>query len=119
MKKTLILGASTKPDRYGNIATRRLKLYNHEVVPIGNREGEIDGTEILLGKPEVKEIDTITLYLNPKRQVEFYDYIISLKPKRIIFNPGTENPELVKLAIENGIESEIACTLVLLSVGQY
>ena len=119
MKKTLVLGASTKPNRYGNITTRRLKLYNHEVVPVGNREGEIDGIEILLGKPEVEGIDTITLYLNPKRQVEFYDYIIGLKPKRIIFNPGTENPELIKLAKENGIECEIACTLVLLSVGQY
>ncbi|MFK8006441.1 MAG: CoA-binding protein [Saprospiraceae bacterium] len=119
MKKTLVLGASTKPDRYGNIATRRLTLYNHEVVPVGNRAGEIDGIEILLGKPEIKDIDTITLYLNPKRQVEFYDYIIGLKPKRIIFNPGTENPELVKLAKEHGIKSEIACTLVLLSVGQY
>ncbi|MFK7772727.1 MAG: CoA-binding protein [Saprospiraceae bacterium] len=119
MKKTLVLGASTKPERYGNIATRRLKLYNHEVVPVGNRAGEIDGIDILLGKPEVAGIDTVTLYLNPKRQVEFYDYIIGLKPKRIIFNPGTENSELVKLAKENGIESEIACTLVLLSVGQY
>jgi len=119
MKKTLVLGASTKPERYGNIATRRLKLYNHEVVPVGNRIGEIDGIDILLGKPEVDGIDTITLYLNPKRHVEFYDYIIGLKPKRIIFNPGTENPELVKLAKENGIEAEIACTLVLLSVGEY
>jgi predicted CoA-binding protein len=119
MKKTLVLGASTKPHRYGNITTRRLKLYNHEVVPVGNQAGEIDGIDILLGKPEVDGIDTITLYLNPKRQVEFYDYIIGLKPKRIIFNPGTENPELMKLAKENGIESEIACTLVLLSVGQY
>lgn len=119
MKKTLVLGASTKPERYGNIATRRLKLYNHEVVPVGNRVGKIDGIDILLGKPEVDGIDTITLYLNPKRQVEFYDYIIGLQPKRIIFNPGTENPELVKLAKENGIETEIACTLVLLSVGQY
>ncbi len=119
MKKTLVLGASTKPDRYGNIATRRLKLYNHEVVPVGNRAGKIDGIEILLGKPKVEGIDTITLYLNPKRQIEFYDYIIGLKPNRIIFNPGTENPELVKLAKENGIKSEIACTLVLLSVGQY
>ena len=76
MKKTLVLGASTKPDRYGNIATRRLKLYNHEVVPVGNRAGEIDEIEILLGKPAVEGIDTVTLYLNPKRQVEFYDYII-------------------------------------------
>ncbi|MDB4769282.1 MAG: CoA-binding protein [Saprospiraceae bacterium] len=119
MKKTLVLGASTKTDRYGNISTRRLKLYNHEVIPVGHRAGIIDGIDILLGKPDVDGIDTITLYLNPKRQVEFYDYIIGLKPKRIIFNPGTENPELVKLANENGIKAEIACTLVLLSTGQY
>ena len=115
MKKTLVLGASTKTDRYGNISTRRLKLYNHEVITVGHRAGIIDGIDILLGKPDVDGIDTITLYLNPKRQVEFYDYIIGLKPKRIIFNPGTENPELVKLANENGIKAEIACTLVLLS----
>jgi len=119
MKKTLVLGASIKPDRYGNIATKRLKLYNHEVVPVGNRAGEIEGIPILLGKPDVEDIDTITLYLNPKRQEEFYSYIIGLNPNRIIFNPGTENPELVKLAKENGIVTEIACTLVLLSVGEY
>ena len=118
-KKTLILGASTKPSRYGYIATSRLKKYGHEVVPVGIREGEIEGTPILVGQPQIEDIDTITLYLNPKRQVALYDYIIGLKPKRIIFNPGTENPELVNLAKENGIEVEIACTLVLLSVGEY
>jgi len=119
MKKTLILGATTNPSRYGNIATKRLKSYGHEVVPVGIREGDIEGVPILLGQPEVNDVDTVTLYLNPKRQEAFYDYILSLHPKRIIFNPGTENPELVKLAKENDIEVEIACTLVMLSVGEY
>lgn len=118
-KKTLVLGASLKPERYSNIATRRLKKYAHEVVPVGLREGEIEGISILKGKPEVEGVDTVTLYLNPKRQIEYYDYILGLKPKRIIFNPGTENMELVELAQAQGIEAEIACTLVMLSVGNY
>ena len=119
MKKTLVLGATTNPARYGFIATSRLKMYGYEVVPVGIREGDIEGIDILLGKPEVEGVDTITLYLNPKRQEEYYEYILSLKPKRIIFNPGTENPELIKIAQERGIETEIACTLVMLSVGNY
>lgn len=119
MKKTLVLGATTNPSRYGYIATNRLKRYDHEVIPLGIRTGEIDGTPILLGKPVLENIDTVTLYLNSKRQEEYYDYILSLKPKRIIFNPGTENPELVRLAKENNIEVEIACTLVMLSLGSY
>ena len=119
MKKTLILGATTNPARYGFIATSRLKMYGHEVVPVGIREGNIEGVDILLGQPEVDSVDTITLYLNPKRQEAYYDYILNLKPKRIIFNPGTENPELIRMAKERGIETEIACTLVMLSVGNY
>ena len=119
MKKTLILGATTNPARYGYIATSRLNQYGHEVVPVGIREGDIEGIDILLGQPSVEGIDTITLYLNPKRQEAYYDYILGLNPKRIIFNPGTENPELVRLAREKGIEVEIACTLVMLSVGNY
>jgi len=119
MKKTLVLGATTNPSRYGYIATSRLKQYGHEVVPIGIREGEIEGISIQLGEPVLEDIDTITLYLNPKRQEQYYDYILSLKPNRIIFNPGTENPVLVALAKENGIETEIACTLVMLSIGDY
>ncbi|MEM6966606.1 MAG: CoA-binding protein [Bacteroidota bacterium] len=119
MKKTLVLGATTNPSRYGYIATSRLKSYGHEVVPVGVREGHIEGIEILNGKPNVEGVDTITLYLNPKRQAEYYDYILGLHPKRIVFNPGTENPELVALAKEKGIEVEIACTLVMLSVGNY
>jgi len=118
-KKTLVLGASLKPHRYSNMAMRRLQNYNHEVVPIGLRKGEVNGIEILKGKPEIEGIDTVTLYMNPKRQVEYYDYILGLNPKRIIFNPGTENMELIELAQAKGIETEIACTLVMLSVGNY
>ncbi len=119
MKKTLVLGASTNEERYGNIATRRLLKFQHEVVPIGVRAGKIEGLEILVGTPKVAGIDTVTLYLHPLRQEPYYDYIISLKPKRIIFNPGTENPTLINLAKANDIEPVIACTLVMLSVGNY
>lgn len=119
MKKTLVLGATTNPSRYGYIATSKLKNYGHEVIPVGIREGAIEGIEILNGTPEVEGVDTITLYLNPKRQLEYYNYILGLNPNRIIFNPGTENPELISLAKEKGIEIEIACTLVMLSIGNY
>ena len=118
-KKTVVLGASLKPERYSNIATKRLHKYGHEVVPIGLREGDIDGISILKGTPETTGVDTVTLYMNPTRQKPYYDYILSLQPKRIIFNPGTENPELVALAKANGIDAEIACTLVLLATNAY
>ena len=119
MKKTLVLGASTNPIRYSNAAVQRLAQDGFEVVPVGVREGEISGVAIEQGKPALEDIHTITLYLNPQRQQEYYDYILSLNPKRIIFNPGTENPELIRLAREKGIEVEMGCTLVMLAVGQY
>ncbi len=118
-KKTLVLGASTNPTRYSYLATQRLKQYGHEVVPVGIREGAIEGITIQQGKPDQEGIDTVTLYLNPKRQEAYYDYILGLKPKRIIFNPGTENPTLIQMAKKEGIEPEIACTLVLLSTNAY
>ncbi len=119
MKKTLVLGASDNPIRYSNAAVRRLAQDGFEVVPVGVREGEISGVPIQKGQPRLDNVHTITLYLNPQRQKEYYDYILSLRPERIIFNPGTENPELMRLARENGIEVEMACTLVMLAVGQY
>lgn len=119
MKKTLVLGASENPARVSYDAIRRLTSKGHEVVAVGLREANIFGVDIQKGQPQAEEIDTITLYLNPERQKEYYDYILGLKPKRIIFNPGTENFELVRLAKERGIETEFACTLVMLSVGQY
>jgi predicted CoA-binding protein len=117
--KTLVLGASLKPYRYSHRAVKILKLNGYEVVPIGLREGEIEGIKILTGQPELENIHTVTLYMNAQRQKAVYDYILSLKPKRIIFNPGAENPELYKLATTNGIYCENACTLVMLSTKDY
>ena len=119
MKKTLIIGASPNPQRMSNIVTQKLHALGHEVIPLGIRKGEINGLEIKLQRADFQNIDTITLYLNPTLQKDYYDYILSLKPKRLIFNPGTENFELAKLAKENGIEAIIGCTKVMLSLGQY
>lgn len=119
MKKTVVLGATPNSARYAYLAVMRLVRYGHEVVPIGIREGNIDGIEIQKGMPALEGVDTVTLYLNAGRQREYYDYILSLKPKRIIFNPGAENPELKKLAEEKDIETVEGCTLVMLSTGVY
>ena len=119
MKKTLILGASLKTDRYSNYAIHSLIEAKHEVVGVGLKEGEVDGARIYKGLPKFENIHTVTLYLNPKRQKDYYDYVISLHPKRVIFNPGTKNMEFEKLLEENNIFYEDACTLVLLSTGQY
>jgi len=119
MKKTLVIGASLNPSRYSNIAIKRLKSYNHDVVAFGLRQGDVNGVNIDTELMPYKTIDTVTLYLNPKRQEQYYDYIIGLNPKRVIFNPGTENPDFYSKLKANGIKSEVACTLVLLSTGQY
>lgn len=119
MKKTVILGASPKPERYAAKALRRLQDHGHQVVAVGARAAELDGVPIQAGPVETDEVDTVTLYLNPSRQKPYYDYIMQLSPKRLIFNPGTENPELKKLAEEAGIETIEACTLVLLNTEQY
>lgn len=119
MKKTVVLGATPNSARYAYLATMRLVQYGHDVVPLGIREGNIAGIEIQKGMPPLEGVDTVTLYLNAGRQREYYDYILSLKPKRIIFNPGAENPELKKLADEKGIETVEGCTLVMLSIGVY
>jgi len=120
-KKTVIIGATTNPSRYAYFAADRLVNSGHEIVPVGIKKGEVFGQEILNIRefPKVKDVDTITLYLGARHQPEYYDYFLSLNPKRIIFNPGTENPELVKLANEKGIETENACTLVMLGSGVY
>jgi len=118
-KKTLVLGASENPARYSNLAINRLKNNQHPVVAIGKKEGVVAGICIGTEKIKLDDIDTVTLYLNPALQKEYYDYIISLHPKRIIFNPGTENDELRELALKNNIKPVEACTLVLLSTGQY
>lgn len=118
-KKTLVLGASENPARYSNLAINRLKNHQHPVIAIGNRKGIVAGISIGTDKMQHDDIDTVTLYLNPALQKEYYDYIISLHPKRIIFNPGTENDELAELALKNNIQPVEACTLVLLTTGQY
>ncbi len=119
MKKTLIIGASSKPERYAYLAAERLLAHGHEIELLGKKPDIVFGKEIDTEKKAFANIDTVTLYLSAQNQVEYYDYIISLKPKRVVFNPGTENPELVKLLTDNGIDAEVACTLVLLSTGQY
>lgn len=118
-KKTLVLGASTNPSRYSFLAVNSLRRHDHPVVAVGKREGTVAGVAIHKDRVEDNDIDTVTLYLNPKNQVEYYDYILNLHPKRIIFNPGTENDELIKKARENNIQPVIACTLVMLTTGQY
>lgn len=118
-KKTLVLGASDNPSRYSFLALNKLVDYGHPVVAVGLKEAVVAGVQIQTGHPDFDGIDTITLYLNPKNQEQYYDYILSLNPKRVIFNPGTENPELYRLLRGNGITPEPACTLVLLSVNQY
>jgi uncharacterized protein len=118
-KKTLVLGASANPARYSYLAINRLKNNQHPVVAIGKRKGMVGGIPIETEKINMEDIDTITLYLNPANQKEYYDHIISLHPKRIIFNPGTENDELAALAVKNNIIPVEACTLVMLSTGSY
>lgn len=118
-KKTLVLGASDNPARYSYLAINRLQAHHHPVVAVGKKETSVNGTPVHKDHVAEEGIDTVTLYLNPKNQVEYYDYILTLKPKRIIFNPGTENDDLIRMAKQNGIEPVIGCTLVMLSTGQY
>lgn len=119
MKKTLVLGASPNPLRFSNKMVKSLLRHGFEAVPLGIRKGEITGVEILTGKPQLKNIHTVSLYLSPKRQSDYYDYLISLDPKRIIFNPGTHNQELIDLARENGIEPITDCALIMIAKGIY
>ena len=118
-KKTLVLGASLKNQRYSNMAIHRLRAQDIDVVAFGLREGKVLDVTIDTDRIDYKEIDTVTLYMNPKNQQEYYDYILDLQPRRVIFNPGTENSELESLLEEKGIKAEVACTLVLLSMNQY
>ena len=119
MKKTLVLGASVKPDRYSYIAIKRLTAANIETVAVGRRKGTACGITIHDHPVPFEGVHTITLYLNPGNQRPYYDYIISLHPKRVIFNPGTENPELYRILEDKAIEVDVACTLVMLSVNNY
>jgi len=119
MKKTLIIGASSNPERYSYLAAERLLTHGHDIELIGKRSDMIFNKMIETEKKPFTGIDTVTLYLSAKYQLEYYDYILSLQPQRVIFNPGTENPELEILLNNNNIQTEEACTLVLLGTGQY
>ena len=115
----VVIGASINPERYAYKAVRSLLHHDKPVAAVGLKTGEIETVIIQTGKPHFENVDTVTLYVGPQNQPGWYDYIISLKPKRIIFNPGTENPEFEKRCTENGIEVVEACTLVMLSIGNY
>lgn len=119
MKKTVVLGASLKEDSYANLAMHRLAARQIETVGIGPKEGTVAGFPVHTGTPDISDVHTLTLYLNAKRQPPLTDYILSLHPKRVIFNPGTENRELLTLLKKNGIEAINACTLVMLATDQY
>ena len=121
MKKTVIIGATPNVYRYAYMAAESLTGHGHEIVPVGIKKGQVFDEPILniKDKPQVAGVDTITMYINPQHQAEWMDYIIGLSPKRIIFNPGTENPKFERHARKSGIEVEQACTLVMLSVGNY
>jgi len=118
-KNTLVLGASMNTRRYSNIAIRKLIAKKNETFAVGNKKGSVLDVEIFDEKHIFENIDTVALYLNPVKQKEYYDYILALNPKRVIFNPGTENTELMKLLKEHNIEVEIACALVMLNTGLY
>jgi len=118
-KKTLVFGASLKPNRYSNMAIRKLVNYNHNTVAFGMKEGEEASVFIDKELVQYQDLDTVTLYMNSDRQKAYYNYIVSLNPERVIFNPGTENHEFYKILKENKINFEVACTLVLLSTNQY
>lgn len=119
MKKTLVIGASENPERYSNKAIRALLTHHHEVVALGLKKGSVQNVEFHTEKEAFKNIDTVTLYVGPRNQPEYYDYIIELKPRRVIFNPGTENPEFISKLKSAGIYPETACTLILLATDQY
>jgi len=115
----MVLGASDNPGRYAYMAINRLRKYGHPVIAIGKKTGRVADIDITKDREQHSNVDTVTLYLNPTHQKMYYDYIVSLRPKRIIFNPGTENDELAVLAEQNGIKTMEACTLVMLGTGQY
>jgi predicted CoA-binding protein len=119
-KRTLVLGASPNPNRFAYKAVRSLQRRDIPLIAIGRKDTDLDGIKIRTGKPlDIDPVHTVSLYLNSERQKEFYDYIIALKPKRIIFNPGTTNPELSGLALQNGIEVVNDCMLVMLNTGRF
>jgi predicted CoA-binding protein len=118
-KKTVVLGASPNPVRFSHKAVKSLLRHDQEVVAVGFKKGEIVEEEILVGQPWIDDVHTVSIYIGSSRQTEYYDYIISLKPKRVIFNPGTVNPEFMGRLKNEGIEPISACMLVMLNEGAY
>ena len=119
MKTTVVIGASENPERYSYKVTLMLKSKGVPVAAVGLKEGDIDGVKIQTGFPKIKNVETITLYVGAKNQPHYYDYILSLNPERVIFNPGAENAELETLLGKKGIEVLQACTLTMLTLGNY
>lgn len=119
MRKTVVIGASPNPQRFAYRAVMSLNREGHEPIPVGLRSGDINGIPIHTDMPQIDDVDTVSLYVGPQNQLSWYEYIIGLNPKRIVFNPGTENRELEEMAREAGIKTEHGCTLVMLSVGTY
>lgn len=117
--KTVVLGASPNPVRFSHKAVKSLLKHDHEVVPIGFKNGLIVDQKILVGRPDLNNVHTVSLYIGSSRQTDYYEYIISLKPKRVIFNPGTVNPEFMGRLKREGIEPVSACMLVMLNEGEF
>lgn len=117
---TLIIGASEEPTRYSNMAANRLLDHGHDILMLGRRSGEVRGHTIFTSLPEqAPDIDTVTLYVNPSHLEAYRDLIIGLKPRRVVFNPGTEHPHFMSDLRDQGVEAIAACTLVMLSIGNY
>lgn len=119
MKNTLIIGATPDSSRYAYKAANMLTRFGHSIINIGIKKGQVAGVEIEKPGAVYNGVDTITLYIGPALQPQYYEYVLNTKPKRVIFNPGTENPEFELLLQQNEIHAIQACTLVLLSTGQY
>lgn len=117
--KTIVLGASDNPERYAYKATKMLLEHGHEVIPVGTKKAEVLGLDIQSTEVVPQDVDTLTLYVGPQNQQHYIDYIMAVKPRRVIFNPGTENPDLETALDAAGIGHEEACTLVLLSTNQF
>lgn len=118
-KKTVVIGATDRPDRYAFLAAKKLLAHGHPIELVGQKDGEVGGVKIHTDQPQIPEVDTVTMYVGTRNQGSLYDYILSLKPKRVIFNPGTENPEFEKRLVAAGIEAVEGCTLVMLSSREY
>jgi predicted CoA-binding protein len=119
LRPTLVIGASPNPERFSYIATRKLAARNYPVFAVGLREGEIDGVKIQRPFPVIFGIHTVTLYVSAANQPIYYDYILYMRPRRVIFNPGTENEEFERILEEKGIEVVLGCTIVMLNTGMY